>query len=181
VLGGGAELSMACHARVVGPNLMLGQPEVNLGITPGYGGTQRLPRLIGFERAAELLRTGRSIGAEEACAWGWAAGAPSTDIVGAARDLVRRHLRGEARLAPVNPEPMALPVRLPPVDIGHHSLAVDAILIDVIRGGLAKPLAKGLEVEAEGFARCKQTVDYDIGMRNFIQNGPRVPAAFMHE
>ena len=57
VMGGGAEFCMACHARVVGPNLMFGQPEVNLGIIPGYGATQRLPRLVGVERALELLRT----------------------------------------------------------------------------------------------------------------------------
>ena len=81
VLGGGAELAMACHARVVGPQLVLGQPEVNLGIIPGYGGTQRLPRLVGVERAAELLRTGRTLSAPEACAWGWATGAPATDFV----------------------------------------------------------------------------------------------------
>ncbi len=56
---------MSCHARVVGPNLMLGQPEVNLGIIPGYGGTQRLPRLIGLEKAAEMLRTASTIGAEQ--------------------------------------------------------------------------------------------------------------------
>ena len=74
-----------------------------------------------------------------------------------------------------------MPDELPAVDIGHHSLAIDAILVDVLREGLAQPLAEGLEVEAEGFARCKQTVDYDIGMTNFIQNGPRVPAAFLHE
>ena len=54
VLGGGAEISMACHARVVGKNLMLGQPEVNLGITPGYGGTQRLPRLVGKGKIRHL-------------------------------------------------------------------------------------------------------------------------------
>src|SRR5690606_17870979 len=94
VLGGGAELSMACHARVVGPHLVLGQPEVNLGIIPGYGGTQRLPRLIGHERAVALLRTGRSIGAAEACAWGWAHGQPAPDVVAAARDLIGAHLAG---------------------------------------------------------------------------------------
>ncbi|MGE5362024.1 MAG: 3-hydroxyacyl-CoA dehydrogenase/enoyl-CoA hydratase family protein [Bacteroidales bacterium] len=181
VLGGGAELSMACHARVVGPRLMMGQPEVNLGIIPGYGGTQRLPRLVGVERALELLRTGRPIGAAEACAWGWAHGHPVTDIVAAATDVVRRHLVGEVRLSPVNPAPLPLPGTLPSVDIGHHSLVTDAILVDVVREGLQRPLADGLEVEASGFARCRQTVDYDIGMKNFVQNGPRVPAVFLNE
>ncbi len=181
VLGGGAELSMACHARVVGPQLVLGQPEVNLGIIPGYGGTQRLPRLVGVERAAELLRTGRTLSAEEACAWGWASGAPAADVVAAAKDLVRRHLDGSAKLAPPDPAPLRLPERLPAVDLGHRSLAVDAIVVDVMREGLRLPLPEGLRVEARGFGRCKATVDMDIGMKNFIQNGPRVPAAFLHE
>jgi enoyl-CoA hydratase / 3-hydroxyacyl-CoA dehydrogenase len=181
VLGGGAELSMACHARVVGPDLALGQPEVNLGIIPGYGGTQRLPRLVGVERAADLLRTGRTVGAKEACAWGWAQGEPAADVVAAAKALLRRHLAGEMRLAPVDPAPVAVPARLPALDLGHRSLAIDEILVEVLRRGLALPLREGLAVESAGFGRCKRTVDMDIGMRNFVQNGPRVPAVFLHE
>lgn len=181
VMGGGAELSMGCHARVVGPNLLLGQPEVNLGIIPGYGGTQRLPRLVGFERGADLLRTGRPVGAREACAWGWATGEPAADFLGAAKALVRRHLAGEVELRPVDPAPMAVPAAFPAVDLGHRSLAIDAILVEVIREGLARPLAEGLGIESRGFGRCKATVDMDIGMKNFIQNGPRVPAVFLNE
>lgn len=181
VMGGGAELCMACHARVVGPGLVLAQPEVKLGIIPGYGGTQRLPRLIGIERGAELLRTGRAIGAKEACAWGWASGEPATDFVSAAKDLLRRHLRGEAKVVPVDPAPMVVPQKLPATELGHLSLAVDDILVAVIREGLQQPLAQGLEVESRGMGRCKTTVDMDIGMKNFITNGPRVPAVFLHE
>ena len=181
VLGGGAELSMACHGRVVGQNLVLGQPEVNLGIIPGYGGTQRLPRLVGVERALDLLRTGRSIGAKEAFSFGWATIEPQADPIAAARALLRAEIAGEKKLGPVNPAPVALPAKLPPVELGHHSRAIDAILLDVVRRGLALPLAEGLAIEAQGFGRCKSTVDLDIGMKNFIQNGPRVPAAFLHE
>ncbi len=181
VLGGGAELSMACHARVVGRGLQLGQPEVNLGIIPGYGGTQRLPRLIGVERAVELLRTGRIIGAAEACAWGWASGEPADDPVAAAVALVRQALAGEVKLAPVDPAPLPPLTKLPELDLGHRSLAIDAILVEVLREGLRRPLAEGLAIEARGFGRCKATVDMDIGMRNFVQNGPRVSAAFLHE
>jgi enoyl-CoA hydratase/3-hydroxyacyl-CoA dehydrogenase len=181
VLGGGCELSMACHARVVGRGLMLGQPEVNLGIIPGYGGTQRLPRIVGVERGLEMLRTGKPVGAKEAVAWGWAAGEPAADIVAAAKDLVRQHLAGKVKLAPVNPEPVPVPDKFPAVDLGHHSLAIDRILVEVLHEGLAQPLDGGLTAEARGFARCQQTVDYDIGMKNFIQNGPRVPADFLHE
>jgi enoyl-CoA hydratase/3-hydroxyacyl-CoA dehydrogenase len=181
VLGGGAELSMACHARVVGPHLVVGQPEVNLGIIPGYGGTQRLPRLVGVARALELLRTGRSITADEAWQYGWASAAPTANVGKAACDLVRAHIDGTVTLAPVDPKSVPTPTELPTVDIGHRSLTIDAILVDVVRRGLAVPLDEGLRVEAEGFARCKTTVDMDIGMTNFIQNGPRVPAVFLHE
>jgi enoyl-CoA hydratase/3-hydroxyacyl-CoA dehydrogenase len=181
VLGGGSELSMGCHARVVGRNLMVGQPEVNLGIIPGYGGTQRLPRLIGLERGLDLLRTGRPVGAKEACEWGWAHGEPVPDPVAGARDLLRKHIAAKVKLAPVNPEPIPLPDELPTIDIGHHSLTIDEILVQVERDGLSRSLADGLKVEAAGFARCQQTVDYSVGMTNFIVNGPRVPAAFLHE
>ncbi len=181
VLGGGAELAMACHARVVGTSLMLGQPEVNLGIIPGYGGTQRLPRLIGIERALDLLRTGRPVGAAEACAWGWASGEPASDILAAAKSLVRRHLDGKTVLRPVDAAPLDVPDRFPRIDIGHHSLVADAVLVGVVHDGLMKPLAEGLAIEAAGFARLRRTVDYDIGMKNFVQNGPRVPAVFLNE
>jgi enoyl-CoA hydratase/3-hydroxyacyl-CoA dehydrogenase len=76
---------------------------------------------------------------------------------------------------------MAVPEQLPAVDIGHRSLAIDAILAGVITEGLRLPLPGGLAVESRGFGRCKTTVDMDIGMKNFIQNGPRVPAVFLNE
>jgi enoyl-CoA hydratase len=65
-LGGGCELAMACHLRVASSNAVFGQPEVKLGLIPGYGGTQRLPRLVGRGRAIELLLTGRNVAADEA-------------------------------------------------------------------------------------------------------------------
>ena len=181
VLGGGAELSMACHARVVGPGLMLGQPEVNLGIIPGYGGTQRLPRLIGLEKAAEMVRTAGTIGAKEACELGWATGEPANDPVAAAKDLIKAHLDGSAPIKRLDPGPIEVPATLPNIDIGHRSLAIDRILTDTLLAGLKTDLDSGLEIEANAFARCKETVDYDIGMTNFIQNGPRIPAVFMNE
>ncbi len=181
VMGGGAEFSMACHARVVGNHLVMAQPEVNLGIIPGYGGTQRLPRLIGLERANDVLRTGRTITAKDACAWGWGHGEPVADVTAAAIALVRSHAAGDTKLTPVNPEPIPVPDRLPAVDIGHRSLVIDEIIVDVIKRGLAASLNDGLAIEADGFAECKATVDMDIGMKNFMQNGPRVPALFLHE
>jgi enoyl-CoA hydratase / 3-hydroxyacyl-CoA dehydrogenase len=181
VMGGGAEFSMSCHARVVGPNLMFAQPEVNLGITPGYGATQRLPRLVGVERSFELLRTGRTIGAKEACAIGWATGEPKADYLGAAMDLLRDHIAGKVKLATVNPAPIAVPDTIPDVEIGHRSLLIDKILVSALKQGLRLPLDEGLIVEAKAFADAKETVDADIGIKNFTQNGPRTPAAFMHE
>ncbi|MFT3764326.1 MAG: enoyl-CoA hydratase-related protein [Minicystis sp.] len=181
VLGGGAETAMACHARVVGKNLVLGQPEVDLGIIPGYGGTQRLPRLIGLDQALPVLRAGKTLDAAAACKLGWAHGEPAADPVAAAKALIVAHVEGKVALAPVDPRPMNVPSSVPALDIGHRSLAVDGILVDVIRRGLALPLDEGLKIEAQGFARCRRTVDMDLGMKNFMQNGPRVPAAFLHE
>ncbi len=71
-LGGGCELAMACHIRVAASNAVFGQPEVKLGLIPGYGGTQRLPRLIGRGRALEILLTGRNVSADEALGIGLA-------------------------------------------------------------------------------------------------------------
>ena len=181
VMGGGSEFSMVCHARVVGKNLLLAQPEVNLGIIPGYGATQRMPRIIGVEKALELLRTGRAIGAEEACAIGWACGDPVDDPVQAAKDLIREHAAGKVKLAPVDQAPVTVPDPIPDIDLGHRSLVVDALLVHAVKEGLRLPLDEGLLVEARAFADSKETVDADIGIKNFTQNGPRVPAAFMHE
>jgi enoyl-CoA hydratase/3-hydroxyacyl-CoA dehydrogenase len=192
VMGGGAELSMACHARVVGPELTMSQPEVNLGIIPGYGGTQRLPRLVGLERAWAMLRVGQPINAELASAWGWAdAVAPSAQaLTSTAADLITAHLKGErsAEARPVaglSEAPMSLPegglASLPAVELGHRSLKIDNLLIKALREGLTKPLYEGLALEASIVGEAVETVDCGIGMTNFAQNGPRVPALFMHE
>ncbi|MCX8066189.1 MAG: enoyl-CoA hydratase/isomerase family protein [Candidatus Hydrogenedentes bacterium] len=69
-LGGGCELALACHIRVASTNAVFGQPEINLGIIPGWGGTYRLPRVIGEGRAMEVLLTGRNVSAEEALQFG---------------------------------------------------------------------------------------------------------------
>jgi enoyl-CoA hydratase/3-hydroxyacyl-CoA dehydrogenase len=117
------------------------------------------------------------VGAGEACEWGWATGSPVADPVAAAKALIREG--GE--ISRLDPAPIDVPDPLPAVDIGHRSREIDGILCDVVRRGLQKPLAEGLEIEAEGFAACKETVDMDIGLKNFIANGPRVPAVFLHE
>jgi hypothetical protein len=106
-----------------------------------------------------------------------------------ARDGLPRAGRGAAADAgpaggeprDLDPAPLAVPETLPAVELGHHSLAIDKILVGVMRQGLVRPLAEGLQIEAEGFGECRRTVDYDIGMKNFIQNGPRGPAQFLNE
>ena len=95
--------------------------------------------------------------------------------------LIGRHLEGEIALAPVDHAPLEVPAKLPGLDLGHRSRRIDAILVDAIRRGLALPLREGLAVEAAAVGACTQTVDFDIGMKNFTQNGPRVPAVFLHE
>ncbi len=180
VLGGGCEMSMAAHARVVGKALMLGQPEVNLGIIPGYGGTQRLPRLIGLAHGMDLLQSGRPVGAKEACEWGWAHGDPVGNIVAAAKALIREHLAGRVKLAPVDAKPMDVPDTLPVVDIGYHSRAIDAQLLRAVRDGLSQSLPEGLKIEAKAFAQCTKAADFAIGMKNFVEKGPRSQAEFVH-
>jgi enoyl-CoA hydratase / 3-hydroxyacyl-CoA dehydrogenase len=180
VMGGGAEFSMSCHARVVGKSLILAQPETNLGAIPGYGGTQRLPRLIGLERALQVMRAGRQVKAAEACEWGWAYGQPAADPIAAAKELIRKHVAGEVKLATVDPAPLSLPDPLPTADIGHRSRAIDAILMDAVQG-LKLPLSEGLSVEGVCFGRCRNCKDYEIGFKNFMEKGPRVPAVFEHK
>jgi enoyl-CoA hydratase len=89
-LGGGCELAMACHLRVAAENAVFGQPEVNLGIIPGYGGTQRLPRLVGLGLATELILTGDRIAAQRAYEIGLVNRVvPADDLLPTAKDLLR--------------------------------------------------------------------------------------------
>ena len=88
-LGGGCELAMACHFRTASESARFGQPEVNLGLIPGYGGTQRLTRLVGKGKSMELNLTGDMLGAEEAKAWGLVNHVyPATDLLDETRKLV---------------------------------------------------------------------------------------------
>ncbi len=91
-LGGGCELAMACDIRLASANAKFGQPEVNLGITPGFGGTQRLPRLIGKGKAIELITTAETITAAEAEKYGLVNKVVEGDVVEAAKELARKIL-----------------------------------------------------------------------------------------
>jgi len=146
-LGGGCELALTADFRVCGDNARLGQPEILLGIIPGAGGTQRLPRLVGPARAKDLVYSGRFVGAEEALAIGLVDRvlAPD-DVLAAARELVRPYLRGPA-----------------------HALRAAKAAID---GGLDLDLASGLRLESTLFAALFATEDKRIGMESFVAQGP---------
>ncbi len=146
-LGGGCELALACDFRVAGDNARLGQPEILLGIIPGAGGTQRLPRLIGPARAKDLVFTGRFVGAEEALAIGLVDAVVAPDEVYAtARTMAERYANGPA-----------------------YALRAAKEAID---RGLDVDLATGLEFERLQFSGLFGTQDQGEGMRSFIENGP---------
>ena len=146
-LGGGCELAMCCDLRVVGDNAKMGQPEILLGIIPGAGGTQRLPRLVGPSRAKELIFTGRFVAADEALRIGLA------DRVVAPDDVYTEALALAQQLA-----------RGPALALRAAKQAVDS--------GLDGDLASGLSLESTLFAGLFATDDRAVGMASFIENGP---------
>jgi enoyl-CoA hydratase len=143
-LGAGCELALACHIRIAAENAELGLPEVGLGTIPGYGGTQRLPRLVGLGRAAEIVATGRRVRADEALAIG----------------LVSRVVPQAALLAEA--ESLALAI------LRNGPLAVAAAL-EVMRRGAGLPLGAGLRLESEAFGRLAATGDMHEGLRAFLE------------
>jgi len=146
-LGGGLELALCADFRVAGEGAQLGQPEILLGIIPGAGGTQRLPRLIGPARAKDIVFTGRFVGAAEALRIGLVDQvAPDDQVYPVARDLVARYATG------------------PAVALRAAKQAIDA--------GFEVDLDTGLEIERLNFAALFATEDQRTGMRSFIESGP---------
>jgi enoyl-CoA hydratase len=146
-LGGGCELSMACDLRFASENAKFGQPEVNLGVIPGFGGTQRLARLVGKGRALELVLSGAMIDAAEA----WRIGlvnkvVPQAELLGAARELA-------ATILAKGP----LAVRLAK---------------EVVTGGLEMDLDRACAWEADLFGFCFATADQKEGMTAFLEKRP---------
>jgi enoyl-CoA hydratase len=146
-LGGGCELALACHVRIAAENAVLGLPEVGLGAIPGYGGTQRLPRIVGLGRAIELVATGRRVRAEEALAMG----------------LVSRVVPQAVLLAEA--ESLALAI------LKNGPLAVAAAL-EAMRDGMQRTLDAGLRIESEKFGRLAASADMHEGLRAFIEKRP---------
>jgi enoyl-CoA hydratase/carnithine racemase len=179
--GGGNELALACHKRIArtGLRVLAGQPEPNLGIIPGAGGTQRLPRVIGFEKAWTILRTGGVVSGRDAVDCGLI----SAEIDG---DLRAEAIRLAKQMAAdgferINTDPITVPVDAPDVDLGHLSTAVDEIMRKAIVEGLARGLEEGLKFESKCFGEVCGLEDMRIGMENFMKNGPRVKAEFKHQ
>ena len=183
--GGGNELALACHARLARARLAIlaAQPEPNLGIIPGAGATQRLPRLVGLEKAWSLLRTGRPVSGREARECGLINDEAEGDLLAAAVAYARDVARGKVELPRLPRDPIEgiqAAADLPAVDIGHLSRAVDAILQKAILEGARTSLEEGLRYEAHCFGEVCALDDMRIGLDNFIQNGPRSKAPFIH-
>jgi len=146
--GGGLELALACTFRLATPNAKMALPEVKLGLIPGYGGTQRLPRLIGEARALEMILTGRTIDAPTACAWG----------------LVSKVIDGE---------PVAAGMAFAR-EFSGYSLPVLGFAREAVMRALDTPIHKGLKIEADLSTLAFQTGDAAEGMAAFLEK--RKPA-----
>ena len=173
---------MACTARIArkGQRAFIGQPEPRLGIIPGNGGTQRLPRLVGMERAWPILRTANPISSAQAKEFGLIQEEVEGDLIEAAMDWVKKILAGKVNIPPIKKDPIPVPLKLPDVDIGHLSRKIDSLLQQAILEGAKMNLEEGLKLEAKIFGECLLTKDMRIGMENFIKNGPKVNANFVH-
>jgi len=146
-LGGGLELSMCADFRVAGDNAKLGQPEILLGIIPGAGGTQRLPRLVGPSKAKELIFGGRMIAADEALEIGL------VNKVCAPDDVLAIALKWAGQF-----------VGGPKIALAAAKRAVD--------NGLDASLSIGLSIESTEFAALFATEDQSVGMNSFVNEGP---------
>jgi enoyl-CoA hydratase/3-hydroxyacyl-CoA dehydrogenase len=181
--GGGNELAMCLNVRIAkkGTRVLVGQPEPNIGIIPGAGGTQRLPRLVGFEAAMPILRTGRPISSAQAHEIGLIAEEVEGDLLERAIVLARALADGKIQKPEIQREPMTnVPSSLPKVDLGHLSKKVDEIMCRAILEGAKLNLRDGIALEAECFGDVCATKDMRIGVTNFLEKGPRSPAQFVH-
>lgn len=146
-LGGGCELALACHIRLASENARFGLPEVTLGIAPGYGGTQRLPRLVGRGRALQLMLTGEMVDAAEAYRIGLVnAVHPAAELVAAAERMLQRIL-------------------------AQGPVAV-ALCLTAVDRGLDASLDEGLALEADHFGLLASTGDMREGMQAFLEKRP---------
>lgn len=143
-LGAGNELAMACHMRIANNRAMFGQPEIGLGITPGFGGTQRLSRLVGKAKALELILTGDRITGAEAASIGLVNKAvPGTEVMKTAVGLAKK--------------------------ISSFGGPVIRAVVEAVNEGLRVSLAEGLEIEADKFSSLVETEDMREGLTAFLE------------
>jgi enoyl-CoA hydratase len=145
-MGGGLELALACTFRLALPGARMALPEIKLGLIPGYGGTQRLPRLIGEARALELILTGRVVDAEEALRIGIINRIVEHDPVDAGISFAREMTR--------------------------HGLTALAFARDAVKSAAEVPLAEGLKIEAQLSTLAYRTRDAAEGLRAFVEKRP---------
>lgn len=143
-LGGGCELAMACHLRIASSNAKFGQPEVNLGIIPGYGGTQRLTQLIGKGRALELMMTGDMISASQALEYG----------------LVNHVVESQEELKKLTHVLLNKILTKAPLAVGMVINCVNAYY---------SPEENGYQTEANSFSHCTKTEDFKEGTTAFVE------------
>ncbi len=181
--GGGSELAMACTARIARKGLPVAfcQPEVKLGFIPGAGGTQRLPRLVGIETAADILRTARQVGLQEALGIGYLDQEAGEGLLADAAALALDIAAGRKQAKILPSAPLSAGEGPKPADIGRLSKKIDDILVRSIYEGYALPLDEGLALESALFGECMRTRDMQIGLENFKTYGPKTPAPFIHQ
>lgn len=141
-LGGGLEIALACHFRVASTNARLGLPEVSLGIIPGYGGTQRLPQLVGRGKALEMIMTGEMIDAEDALKWGLVNYVcEPAELIDKAKQLLEKICLKSGNAV---------------------ALAIEAV------NSSYDPEKNGRQTEMEGFGKCFGTADFQEGVEAFL-------------
>ena len=181
--GGGNELAMVCSARIAakGQKVFVAQPEPKLGIIPGAGATQRLPRLVGIENAWPILRASNPISSSRAKEIGLIQEEVEGDLIEAASDWLDKILSEKVRIPPIKKDPIPIPSKLPEVDIGPLSQKIDSLLQKAILEGAKMTLEEGLKLESKVFGECLLTEDMKIGMDTFLKQGPKVNAPFVHK
>jgi enoyl-CoA hydratase/3-hydroxyacyl-CoA dehydrogenase len=178
--GGGNELAMSCTARIAkkGTKVLAGQPEPKLGLVPGYGGSQRLPRIIGLSAAWPILRTGNPVSSEEALRLGLIQEEVDGDVKEAGIVYAKKLISGETSAPIIQKNPLEIPEKLPEVDIGFLSKKTDEIMQRVILEGAKMTLEEGLKHEAKVLGELVETKDMRIGMEIFSKFGPKKNAGF---
>jgi enoyl-CoA hydratase/3-hydroxyacyl-CoA dehydrogenase len=180
--GGGNELAMACTARIAkkSTKILAGQPEPKLGLVPGYGGSQRLPRIVGLSPAWPILRLGNPISSEEALKLGLIQEEVEGDVKEAGIKFAKKLISGEVETPIIEKAPLEIPDQLPEVDIGYLSKKTDEIMQRVILEGARMTLEEGLKHEAKVLGELVETKDMRIGMETFQKFGPKKNAGFSH-